>query len=617
MSRLSYPLVIRVALLLCLPAAATPAQDGGVLPARARVTDPAWTARLDALHRVTAPALLESCERDGLVTNFLRVAGYADGPHCGGPTADGEVYRAIEVAARALAYRSDDSLVVQAGAVVEQLLEGQAEDGYLGTYAALEGTRGRWRDLRDGRELENLGFLIDAGLAWKEATGEGTLLQAARAFADLVDRRFGPDGVRDPPGHPGVELALLKLADATGEARYAELARFFVEQRGSEERATLYGKDYLDDLPVLDRRVASGHATESMRLFCAIAELARRTGEERLADAARTFFDDVARRKRYVTGGVGVGQAGVFGEAYDLPIERAACHTSAAAEYARWAHHTFLFTAHPTYLEELERALYNVLLAGGTPDGTRVSHANPLHGATARVLCGEARGDAADRARFLFALGERIYAHGDEDLYVLLHVGSEAEVPVAGTTVRVAQTTTYPAEGTVRLEIDPREPTYFALHVRAPAWCAEMIVSVNDARIRQKLEHGPDPGLFLSYRREWKPGDVVTLEIPLEPRVVTPDPRLAARQGFAAVARGPVVYGFEPVGGSLEGLYLPAPVTLDASGDPEPVLGVPLVTFKGLQVRNGSRRMVPLVGRPYAACGVEELGPIRVWLATQ
>lgn len=583
-----------------------------------RITDPFWNSRLATLRQRTLSDLLGACDESGRSANFLIAAGFSEGRHQGGPGADADVYRVVEAVATALLTEQDSRLLVGASGIVEQICEAPGEDGYLDTWTRLS-KQPPWANVRDGHEFENAAHLLRAGCAWERATGDGSLLKVAVGLADHILGQFGPEGRIDPPGRPGIEAALVELSEATDDPRYLELARFFLEQRGDGGRSRLYGEELLDDRPLLGRRQAAGDVERGLRLFAGLASVARSTGEQDYLVTAQTLYYDVVLRKAYVTGGVGQGRNNIFGESFSLPLEKAACTTRASVAYARWAHRMFLLNGHPTYVDGLERQLFNNLLAAGSGDGSRVFLNNPLASSqgAVRTPAAEAIGTAAELAGWLLGLPGYVYAHDDDDLYILLNVASETEVEVGGTRVVLRQKTDFPRSGKIQLEIEPATPAKFNLHVRVPGWCEEeLTVGVNDALTIQQVQHGTDRGLWLTFQREWKSGDVLTLELPQVPKRIRSDRRTQLRDGLVAISRGPLIYAFEGAdnGPNVRGLVLPVRATLRDSQELDPLLGVPRITVVGRASVGGRQTAATLVAVPYASWATRKKGPMQVWI---
>ncbi|MEE8146446.1 MAG: beta-L-arabinofuranosidase domain-containing protein, partial [Longimicrobiales bacterium] len=307
---------------------------------------------------------------------------------------------------------------------------------------------------------------------------------------------------------------------------------------------------------------------------------------------------------------------------FSQPLDKANCTTRASLAYARWAQQMFLLNRHPTYVDGIERQLFNNLLAAGSADGSRVFRTNPLSSArgAVRAPVADVLGTAAEWAAWMLGLAGYVYAHDDDDVYILLNVASETEIELGGTRVRVRQETDFPRSGKILLHIEPAQRAAFSVHVRVPGWCEEeLTVGVNDAQTIQQVQHGTDRGLWLTFQREWKSGDVLTLDLPLVPKRVRSDRRTQLREGLVAVSRGPMIYTFEGAdnGPDVRGLVLLERATLKDSKELDPGLGVPRITAMGRATVGGRQRAATLVAVPYASWATRKRGPMRVWIRSR
>jgi uncharacterized protein len=539
---------------------------------RVAIHDGFWTPWLERNRTVTVKACLDQCDATGRVANFARAGGLEEGPHQGLLFNDSDVYKVLEGAAYALHVHSDPELEARVDAIVHQIAAAQEEDGYLNTYVQLVDPSLRWRNMARGHELYCAGHLMEAAVAYFQATGKRELLDVALRFADRIDADFGPGKRLDPCGHEEVELALLKLAKVSppeAGARYVKLAQFFIEQRGRSEGRELFGDFAQDHVPVREQREVVGHAVRAMYLYCGMADLAAATGDRTLLDPLETIWDDLVQRKMYLTGGIGSSASNEgFTVAYDLPNDTAYAETCASIGMVLWNQRMYLATGEARYADVMERALYNGALAGMGTSGDRFFYENPLgsRGDHHRVPWFDCSCCPSNLVRFLPALGERIYAtHGDDELWVTLFVGSETTVEMHGVQVRVRMETDYPWDGKVALSLDPDEPVEFCLRVRMPGWLEQegvrmlQLGEVRCAQEGEQVEPGKPSfvlalaeqressagGEFLAFQRRWEPGDRLEFELPLQPRRVHADERVEADRGRVALMRGPLVYAAE------------------------------------------------------------------------
>jgi uncharacterized protein len=606
-----------------------------------QLDDDLWRPRLETNRAVTIPYAFARCEETGRIANFARAAGRADGPHEGRFYNDSDVFKVVEGASYALHARHDPVAEAYLDRVIELIEGAQEADGYLYTARTIdpsavrpdqEGSE-RWSNLRVSHELYNVGHLYDAAVAHHHATGKRTLLDVALRSADLVSEVFGPSRRRDVPGHQQIEMGLVKLYRVTGVDRYLELAKFFLDERGRPHGRTLYHNfddpGYMQDhLPVTAQSTAVGHAVRAMYMYCGMADVAAHTGDEAYVRALDALWDDVVRRKTYLTGGVGARHHGeAFGEPYELPNHTAYAETCAAIGSVMWNHRMFLLHGDAKYLDVLERTLYNGLIAGVALDGTTFFYANPLasdgawnfnHGeGCTRSPWFECSCCPTNVVRFLASLPGYLYATTGNEMYVNLYVAGAGSVDVAGLRIGVEQRTRYPWSGAITLTLTPERAARFTLALRIPAWVSaaplpgdlyaylgprrapDATLAVNGRPVTLDVRQG-----FARIDRTWQPGDVVELDLPMSPRRVVSHDAVAENRGLVAIERGPIVYCAEAIdnGGTAAGLSLADDTRLDAQHDPSRLGGV-------TTIRADHMTLIP-----YYAWGHRGAGEMQVWL---
>lgn len=543
-----------------------------------RVADAFFSPRIETNRTRTLPHCLDTCEKTGRLANFRRAAGREEGPFQGIYFNDSDVYKAIEGASYALAAHPDPALDARLDAIIDDIAAAQREDGYLNTYYTLAEPGKRWTNLPQMHELYCAGHLIEAAVAHFQATGKRTLLDVALRLAAHVDATFGPgEGKRrGVPGHEEIELALVRLHRATGEARWLRLAKHFVDERGAPGRE-LYGEYCQDHLPVREQSEIVGHAVRAMYLYSAATDVAALTGDKALVAAMDRLWNDVVGTKMYVTGGIGSSASNEgFTTAYDLPNDAAYAETCAAIGLAFWNHRLLLLHGDGKYGDVLERVLYNGFLSGVSRDGDRFFYVNPLasRGRHHRQPWFDCACCPVNVVRFLPSLGGLVYgkrrggAGVEEAISVNLFVEGSATIALDAATVRVAQETRYPWDGRVTVRIDPAAPARFELRVRLPAFAAGARAAVNGSPV--DVAAATDRA-FLSIEREWKPGDALVLDLPLEPRRVEAHPAVAADRGRVALARGPLVYCLEAAdhAAPVRSLFLPRDARIEAVPAPD------------------------------------------------
>lgn len=545
-----------------------------------------WLDRIETNRDVTIPFALEQNEITGRIDNFLKAAGLKEGNYEGERYNDTDVYKVLEGAAFTLALTPNPELDAYLDEVIGTIAAAQEEDGYLFTPRTAPSDElpvgigeERWINLAVSHELYNAGHLYEAAVAHYQATGKRNFLDIAIRNADLVYEVFGPDKTRAAPGHQVIEMGLVKLYRVTGDERYLELARFFLDQRGKELELRQYPEGHRFDIyndpvqiqahaPVLEQHEAVGHSVRAMYMYSGMADVAAITGDEAYTASMAELWQDVVGRKMYLTGGLG-SRHGVegFGDPYELPNATGYAETCASIGLVYWSWRLFLLSGEAQYLDVLERVLYNGLIVGVSHDGEGFFYPNPLESdgewgfnqgePTRKPWFGTAC-CPGNVTRFLPAVPGYVYAQRDRDLYVANFIPSNTTLSVEGVPVNVEMSTDYPWYGHVRIGVTPARPLEMALRVRIPGWATGQPVPSDLYRYDDGVAVGPTLRVngeeqpleivdgFAVIERTWgDPADVVDLELPLAVRVARAHPAVEADQGRIALERGPIVYAFE------------------------------------------------------------------------
>lgn len=577
--------------------------------------DAFWSRYVKLVHEKVIPYQWEAlndrvpgAEKSHAIENFRIAAGLASGDFHGYVFQDSDLYKWLEAVAYRLATHPDAALEAQADAAIALIGQAQRPDGYLNTHFTVAQPGRRWTDERRKHELYCAGHLVEAAVAYAEATGKRSLLEVACRFVDHIATVFGPESGQKHgyPGHQVLEMALVKLFHLTGEARHLALASYFIDERGKQphfydlEEAARgekghqgYFEDYVyaytqAHAPVREQKVAAGHAVRAVYLYSGMADVAMETGDESLAQACRTLWANMTRRQMYVTGAIGSQEYGEdFTFDFDLPNDRMYAETCASIGLVFFAHRMLQMEPRGEYADVMERALYNGVLSGISQDGERFFYVNPLE--VWPAACAgrhDHRHVAATRqpwfgcaccppniARLIASIGQYLYTQSEDTLWVHLYAGSELASRLADTPMRLRQHTDYPANGRIRIDVEPEAPCSFTLALRLPGWCRAPRVSVNGAPI--DLVPLGRKGYALLHRL-WKAGDVVELDLPMAVERVWSHPAVRSDTGRMAIQRGPVVYCLEEVdnGTNLGALSIPRDAPLETGSD---LFGLPTV----------------------------------------
>jgi uncharacterized protein len=599
------------------------------------IRDDFWTPRRESNRLASIPVNLENLEKSGNLKN-LRLAGQRATNGFEGPVfMDSDVYKALEAAAYSLATQPDPALDKRLDAIIATLAAAQQPDGYLNSYYTVKEPGRRWVNLRDNHELYCAGHMFEAAVAHYLATGKTNFLTVAKRYADYIDSVFGPAPKRmGYPGHPEIELALIKLWRATGDSRYFNLARFFIESRGKHFFATEHktpldrydGSYWQDDVPICDHTNIKGHAVRAAYLLSGATDVAAETRNPALLKMIDRVWRNTTEKNMYLTGGIGPSSHNEgFTVDYDLPNATAYQETCATIALAQWNHRLALLSGDARYADVVERALYNGVLAGVSQDGTRFFYVNPLEsqGTHHRSPWFGCACCPPNVARTLASLGGYAYAVGRDALWVNLYIQGDVKATVSGAPVLFAVTTGYPWDGKVILRPTLPNPARFELRLRVPGWCAGATIAVNKSKVKEpRLDRG-----YVVLNRTWRSGDVVELNLPMPVERITANPGVKADQGLVALQRGPLVYCFEGCdqGEPLSCLYLPGNAEFKAEKEKNLLGGV--VALKGFADCAADQdwhrklyqaappvRRVPVTAIPYYAWDNRAAGAMKVWL---
>ncbi len=610
-----------------------------------KISDDFWSRRIETNRKVTIPAAFKKCQETGRIDNFAIAGGLKEGEHKGVyPFDDTDVYKIIEGASYSLSVHPDPALDNYVDALIKLIAAAQENDGYLYT-ARTNKSRTLMRRLGDERwanlsghshELYNMGHLYEAATAHFYATGKRNLLDVAIKNAELLCEVFGPGKNETAPGHQEIELGLVKLYEATGQEKYLNLAKFFLDTRGpgGEEYSQTHKR-------VVDQNEAVGHAVRAGYMYSAMADVAALTSDRNYVRALDELWDNVVGKKLYVTGGLGSDPSiEGFGPNYDLPNMSAYCETCASIANVFWNQRMFLLHADAKYIDVLERTLYNALISGVSMDGSLFFYPNALasrgqHARSEWFVCACCPGNIT---RFMASLPGYVYAKRGDEFYVNLFVTSQTTVELGGRKVQIKQLTNYPWDGAVRIMVEPERSATFTMCIRIPCWSRNKplpsdlysFMQDNDEQVNLKVNGVPvafdmDKG-FARINLRWEKGDVIEFNLPMPVRRLLANEKVAEDKGRVALQRGPIVYCMEAPDvedGRVLNLLLEDTANLEAQFRPALLNG--LTVIKGiaqayrLEKTDDEQTIVKerknFQAIPYYAWSHRGRGEMAVWLA--
>lgn len=519
---------------------------------------------------------------------------------------DSDFAKWIEAVGYSLINHPDPDLEKTADEAIDIVCAAQAENGYLDTYYIINGMDRIFTNLRDHHELYCLGHLVEGAVAYWQATGKDKLLKAAERYADFVFSRFGYEEgkCKGYPGHEIAEMALARLYEVTGEKKYLELGKFFLDMRGTKpyyfdlekkERAEHEGRSYrMPDpaetrhwyhqayAPVREQSEATGHAVRAVYLYSGMADVARLTEDEAMFAACERLWDNITKEKLYITGGIGATHLGeAFSFSYDLPNDTAYSETCAAIGLAFFARRMLEIRADSRYGDVMEQALYNTVLAGMALDGKSFFYVNPLevmpeackrderkhHVKAVRQKWFGCACCPPNIARIVSSFGAYVYTKSESTLYTHLYAGSRVSCTLNGTGLDMKLESGFPWDGNVKAVLHTEGGVQGTLAFRVPGWCRKAEISVRrsglthfacmvekgvllNGAIQNEMAQGPAVRLeqgYLYLTGEWQDGDEIYLRFPMEVRCMTANTKVRENVGKVAFTRGPICYCVEEI----------------------------------------------------------------------
>lgn len=609
------------------------------------VHDQFWAPRISVNADITIPYVLQKCRETGRIDNFLKAAGkMPPNSYTEYPFDDSDIFKVIEGASYALQVKPDPQLDRAVDTLIDIIAAAQEPDGYLYTFRTMKPAKlhawispKRWEKDPDlSHELYNMGHLYEAAAAHYLSTGKKTLLNIATKNADLIVKDFLVGKLPYFPGHQVIETGLSKMYRVTGKKEYLALAKYFLDIRGNGQvKGSQYSQSHK---PVTDQHEAVGHAVRAAYMYSGMADVAALTGDASYIKAIDDIWQDVVTKKLYLTGGIGATGAGeAFGAAYELPNMSAYAETCASIANVFWNSRMFMLHGDAQYIDVLERILYNGALSGVSLSGTKFFYPNPLasmgqHQRSAWFSCACC---ISNVTRFMPSIPGYVYAQDKNDLYVNLFMSNDAVVNLPAGKVAIAQQTSYPWQGEVKLKIDPAKKTPFTLRVRIPGWARQeavpgdlyrfvdaaqqkIVIAINGKAVPYTLEKG-----YAVFNRTWNKGDEVTFTLPMEMEKVVANEKVKDDKGRYALQRGPLVYcleGADNPDNAVQNIIVPQQAAFKENFDAGLLNGVMTLNATGsatsrqLNTDALLRTEVPVRAIPYYSWNNRGAGEMEVWI---
>lgn len=601
---------------------------------------------LDESHTSSA----KGAKKSHCLENFRIAAGLSSGSHYGTVFLDTDVYKWLEAVAFCVGSGKGERFVSLADEVIDLIAQAQQPDGYLNTYFTIVKPEARWTNLVEGHELYCAGHLIEAAVAYYEATGKRKILDVAMRFADLIAKTFGTgEGqIRGYPGHQEVEVSLVKLYRTTGERRYLESARYFIAERGSEPNYFLGeiekrgGKGIFPELqdydlkysqshmPPVKQRDIEGHAVRAMYMCATMADLALEFDDGEMRDACEALWLSATKKRMFITGGIGSsGFLERFTADYDLPNDATYCETCASVGLMMFGQRMASLTGDASYYDAVELALHNTVLAGINADGRKYFYVNALetwpsaclphtsmrHVKAIRQDWFDVACCPTNIARTLASLGRYVYATDDESLYVHQFISSRATAEIGGKVVSVDMKADIVRGGKVTI----RTTGAAKLRVRIPSWADKPEYRVDGKRASPRIEKN-----YACF--ELAAASEISMDFHVEPRWVAANGQVRADAGKTALMLGPFVYCLEEADNSenLASVFVALAAKVAEGGALKGLPGgMPSLEYNGYRMESGvkslygkpdySMKAAKLTAVPYCLWCNRKPGEMLVW----
>lgn len=604
---------------------------------------------------------VEGVDKSAAIANFKIAAGEKTGEFYGYRFQDSDVAKWLETVAYSLATKRDEKLEALADETIDLIDRTQQDDGYLDTKFIISNQEERYTDLSRNHEMYISGHMIEAAVAYFEATGKKKFLEIMCKNADHLCATFGTEDQKIPgySGHQVVEMALVKLYEVTGKKDYLDLSKYFIDQRGREPNYMLsetkergeddvYAKWFGDKLleylqahePVSSQKVATGHAVRAVYMYSAIVDLAARYNDKELIDTSLALWNNVTRKQMFITGGIGSQEYWEgFSFDYDLPNSTTYNETCASIGLVFWARRMNQIELKGEYDDILEQILYNGVLSGISLDGTKYFYVNPLE-----INPETARGRKDTRhvepnrrgwfgcaccppniARLIASIGEYIYSYDETALVVHQYISSKTSLNISNEDIEFEMSGSYLQDGKVKIDISLDNSTEFTVKLRVPKWGDGAVIKINSQPIKYVVENG-----YCQINRKWQEEDSIEIEFPMEVKLMRSNPKVQANAGKVALMRGPIVYCLEEVdnGQLLSSISINEGSIFNEKYMPDLLEGVTVLEFEGFKdsedwgdelyrTKPKDNTKIRLKAVPYYAWNNRGEGEMMVWIREQ
>lgn len=562
---------------------------------------------------------VEDAEPSHCLNNFKIAAGEIEGKFGGAVFQDTDVAKWLEAVAYSLTTEKDENLEKVADEVIELIGKAQCEDGYINTYFTIKEPELRWTNLTEGHELYTAGHLLEAAVAYYNATGKDKFLNIMIKFADLICDTFGEDENKKQgyPGHQEIELALFKLYEVTGNRKYADMAKYFIDERGKEpnlfleEEKTeqfkrifpefagytpLYSQSHL---PVREQKTAEGHAVRATYMYCAMADLAYEYNDKELFKACEILWNNIVNKRMFITGDIGSsGLLERFTTDYDLPNDINYSETCASIGLALFGLRMAKITKESKYIDIVEKALYNTVLSGIAMDGKSFFYVNPLevwpdsclprtskeHVKPVRQKWFGVACCPPNIARTLASLGQYIYMQDKDTLYINLFVSNKSKVELENTVLNVEMITEFPNDSNVKLHLSSNNNEKLSIAIRIPDYAEGFSIKLNGVlyEFDNKNGYAIINGVFND--------DSIDINFNAPARFIYSNPLVRADFGKVAITKGPLVYCLEEIdnGNNLSGIMIDTNMKIEEEYDNELLGGTTVVYVNGKKVSDSN-----------------------------